>query len=179
MAEIKILLEGQMATDYPTITLIKDGNNKIIVDPGFLKEQKRLLDKLAEEGLIANDINIIFITHSHIDHYKNIGMFPKAKILEYHGIWNKNLVENWKKRFTKNIQIIKTPGHSYDGLTFLIKTKKGIIAVCGDIFWRKNFPKPKNDIYATDKEALKKSREIVLKSADWIIPGHAGMFSAK
>lgn len=183
MAEIKILIEGYTSEDSgeektcPTITLIRDKDIKIIVDPGVLEDQKILVDKLKEEELTIDDINIIFITHSHIDHYRNIGMFPKAKTLEFYGLWDKNTVEDWNAQFTDDIQIIKTPGHSYDALTLLVKTDKGIIAVCGDVFWKKDFPK--DDIYATDKGKLKESRKMVLEKAVWVIPGHAGMFKVE
>ncbi len=186
MAEVKILIEGYTTADSAgsgeektcaTITLIKDGNNKIIVDPGVLENQKMLVDKLKKEGLSASDINIVFITHSHIDHYRNIGMFPEAKTLEYYGLWDKNTIQDWPEQFSEDIKIIKTPGHSYDGLTLLVKTGEGVVAVCGDVFWKKNFPE--DDEYATDKEKLKESRKMVLASADWVIPGHAGMFKAE
>src|SRR3989339_341831 len=183
MAEVKILIEGYTTADSAesgeektcaTITLIKDGDNKIIVDPGVLENQKMLVDKLKEEGLSVSDINIVFITHSHIDHYRNIGMFPEAKTLEYFGLWDKNTVQDWQEQFSKDIKIIKTPGHSLDGLTLLVKTSDGTVAVCGDVFWKKDFPE--NDQYATDGEKLKESRKAVLASAGWIIPGHAGMY---
>ncbi len=183
MAEVKILIEGYTTEDSeeektcPTITLIRDKDIKIIVDPGVLEDQKILIDKLKKERLTIDDINIVFITHSHIDHYRNIGMFPKAKTLEFYGLWDKNTVENWNSQFTDDIQIIKTPGHSYDALTLLVKTDKGIVAVCGDVFWKKYFPK--DDIYATDKEKLEESRKMVLEKSDWIIPGHAGMFKVE
>jgi len=51
----------------------------MIVDPGVLESQQILIDKLKEQELSVNDINIVCITHSHIDHYRNIGMFPEAK----------------------------------------------------------------------------------------------------
>jgi glyoxylase-like metal-dependent hydrolase (beta-lactamase superfamily II) len=183
MAEVKVLIEGYTTEDSAqggeektcaTITLVRDGNNKIIVDPGVLESQKMLADKLKEEGLSVDDINIVFLTHSHIDHFRNIGMFPEAKILEYYGLWDKNTVQDWQEQFSEDIKIIKTPGHSLDGLTLLVKTSDGIVAICGDVFWKKDFPE--NDQYAADGEKLKESRKAVLTLADWIIPGHAGMY---
>lgn len=109
--------------------------------------------------------------------YINIGMFPRAKTLEYWGLWDRNTVEDWKEQFTENIQIIKTPGHNYDSITLLVKTDKGIIVICGDVFWKEDFPE--NDLYASDKEKLKESRQKVLEVADWIVPGHAGMYKVK
>ena len=105
MAEVKILIEGFTTADTketgeektcPTITLVRDNNIIMVVDPGILEDQGMLTNKLEEEGLKIDDVNIVCITHSHIDHYRNIGMFPKAKTLEYWGLWNKNTVEVWK-----------------------------------------------------------------------------------
>ena len=186
MAEVKILIEGYTTADTkesgeektcPTISLIKDKDLIIVTDPGVLESQEFLKDKLKEEGLGIDDIDIVFITHSHIDHYRNIGMFPKAKTLEYYGLWDKNTVDDWKEQFTDDIRIIKTPGHNYDSLTLLVKTDKGIFAVCGDVFWKENFPE--DDPYASDKEKLEESRKKVLEMADWVIPGHGPIFEVK
>ncbi len=183
MAQVKILMEGFTAADAtatgeektcPTITLIKDKDIIMIVDPGVLEDQKILVDKLKEEGLAIDDVDVVCITRSHLDHYRNIGMFPKAKTLEYWGLWDKNTVKDWNSQFTDDIQILKTPGHSYDSITIFVKTDNGIIAICGDVFWKENFPE--DDAYASDKEKLKESRKKVLEMADWIIPGHGKMF---
>jgi len=53
----------------------------MVVDPGNLKNKKILVDALKKEGLTIDDVNIVCITHSHLDHYRNIGMFPGAKTL--------------------------------------------------------------------------------------------------
>ncbi len=187
MAEVKILIQGYTSADTdvegdeektcPTITLVKDKDIVMVVDPGVLEDQKILVDKLREEGLTVDDINVVCITHSHIDHYRNIGMFPKAKTLEYYGLWHKQTVEDWQEQFTDDIRIIKTPGHDYSSITLLVKTEKGTVAICGDVFWKEN--SPEDDIYASDKEELKQSREKVLEMADYIIPGHGGMFKIK
>lgn len=183
MAEVKVLVEGYTSNDFgeektcSTISLIKDGELNIVVDPGVLSDQKILVDGLANQGLSVEDIDVVCITHSHIDHYRNIGMFPKAKILEYFGLWDKDTVQDWDENFTDDIKIIKTPGHNYDGITFLVKTDNGTIAVCGDVFWKEKFPE--DDPYASDSKKLKESRKKVEQLADWIIPGHAGMYKVK
>ena len=187
MAEVKILIEGYTIADSvalggeektcPTITLVREGDIIMVVDPGVLENQKMLIDKLNEEGLSVDDVNVVCITHSHLDHYRNIGMFAVAKSLEYWGLWDRNTVEDWKEQFTENIRIIKTPGHSYDSITLLVKTNNGIVAICGDVFWKEDFPK--DDPYASDKEKLEESRKKILEVADWIIPGHGKMFKVE
>ncbi len=186
MAEVKVLIPGYTSADNPnseeektcaTITLVKDKDIVIVVDPGILESQQMLINALKKEGLNVNDVNIVCITHSHIDHYRNIGMFPKAKTLEFYGLWDKNKVEDWKEQFTEDIKIIKTPGHDKTSITLLVKTNKGIIAICGDVFWKENLPE--KDEYADDLKTLKETRKKIIKLADWIVPGHANMYKVK
>jgi len=193
MAEVKVLIPGYTTADSKsggeektraTTTLVRDGDIVMVCDPGVLDSRQILIDALKKEGLEINDVNYVFITHSHIDHYRNIGMFPNAKTLEFYGIWDGQKVDDWQENFTDNIKIIKTPGHNYDGLTLLVKTKEGIVAICGDVFWKKDFPKlvypdGGGDPYASDPEKLQESRQKVLELADWIIPGHAEMYKVE
>jgi len=186
MAEVKILIQGFTNADTqeegeektcPTITLVKDKSLNIIVDPGVLESQQVLADKLKEEGLGISDIDIVCITHSHIDHYRNIGMFPKAKTLEFFGLWDGQAVDDWQEQFTDDIKIIKTPGHNYDSISLLVKTEKGVVAVVGDVFWKEGLPE--KDAYATDSKELEKSRKRILELADYVIPGHGPMYKVK
>lgn len=183
MAEVKILIEGYTSSDSggektcATITLVKDKDIVMVVDPGVLENQDLLTDALKNEGLAIEDVNIVCLTHSHIDHYRNVGMFPEAKTLEFYGLWDKNTVEDWEEQFSDDIKIIKTPGHDSTNITLLVNTEKGKIAICGDVFWKENYPE--EDPYADDLEKLKESRKEILEKADWIIPGHSGMYKVK
>ena len=183
MAKVKVLVKGYLSRDNDgrtgsTVSLVLDKGIVMVVDPGFLKDKQFLFDELKKEGLSVNDINFVCITHSHIDHYVNIGLFPNAKILEYYGIWDKEgRVEDWQERFTENIQILKTPGHNETCITLFVKTDDGVIAICGDVFWKKNYPE--TDIYATDLKKLENSRKLIIKMSHWIVPGHDGIYKAQ
>jgi len=182
MPEVKILVKGYTSADKPgkkerscsTITLVKDGRSVIVVDPGTLASQEVLVKALKKEGLSPADVNVVFLTHSHIDHFASVGMFPKATIVEYYGAWKNDAVKDRPSNLTKNIQILETSGHSYTGLTLLVKTSIGKVAVCGDVFWKENYPVV--DKYADNSKKLKESRRKLLRVADYIVPGHAGMF---
>mgnify|MGYP002338702115 CR=1 FL=1 len=122
-------------------------------------------------------------------------MFPNAIAIDLWGYWIKDkarLVE-WPRDYSgrndnvlKDIQAVKTPGHDDSCLTFFVngktkfknKTVEGIIAICGDVFWKKDFPKLEEEPFAENKEVLKKSRELVLKNSDYIIPGHDDVFKS-
>lgn len=179
MLKVKVLIPGYASIDTggrscSTVTLIQDKNLNIIVDPGTLPNQKILINKLKKVGLSIDDIDIVVVTHSHMDHCRNVGMFKNAKTLDHWGWWKGDVWEEYKNPLTRDIKIIKTPGHSYDGITLIVKTNIGTVAICGDVFWKKNYPK--NDPFASDKNKLKKSRQKVLKIADYIIPGHDNIY---
>jgi len=180
---IKILLKGYVSADSggrtrPTMTLIRNGKQTILTDPGVTRNQKVILDALKKEGLLPEKIDVVFITHGHTDHTRNIGFFAKAKILDYFGWWKNDVFEDYKKGdLGAGIEIIKTPGHSYDGISLIIKTEKSDIIICGDVFWKKDFPKI--DPFAEDQKQLNKSRGEILKLADYVVPGHGEMFKVK
>ena len=186
-AEVKIIVQGDTNVGssaengeehtQPTITLVRDGGLVMVVDPGILPSQQVLIDALAKENLTVNDVNIVCITHSHLDHYRNIGMFPTAKTLEYFGMWNGDTVVTWSENVTENIHVFHTPGHDYSGITLFVDTKDGVVAICGDVFWQESYPlEPSDDAYASNPDKLKESREMILEKADWIIPGHGKMY---
>jgi len=187
MADVKVILTGYTNADKkalgqkeetrPTMALIRDHNLKILSDPGVLSDQEILIQALAKEKLKINDITHIFITHSHLDHYRNVGMFKKAKIIEYFGIWDGANVTNRPKKLTKNIEIVETPGHNSNSITMLVDTDYGKVAIVGDLWWSKRGPKV--DPYASDLEKLQKSREKIAEIADLIIPGHGDVFFLK
>jgi len=186
-AEVKILIQGVTNADsfeetgeehtQPTVTLVRDGDLVMVVDPGILPGQQVLVDALAQEGLTVDDVNVVCITHSHIDHYRNIGMFSSAKVLEYFGLWEKDSVETWSENFTENIKILHTPGHDYTGITLFVTTEDGVVAVCGDVFWKENYPESvHDDAYASNPQRLEESRKMILEMADFVVPGHGPIY---
>ena len=186
-AEVKILIQGDTSLDSvaeaasehtrPTITLVRDGDIAMVVDPGILGSQQELVDALAVEDLKVGDVDMVCITHSHLDHYRNIGMFPNAKSLDYYGLWDGTTVVTWVENLSKNIKVLHTPGHDYTCITIFVTTDDGVVAICGDVFWKENYPQdPYEDVYASNPEKLRESRETVVKHADWIIPGHGPMY---
>ena len=183
MAKVKILVIGYTSADHPgsgpertcpTITLVQDEGLNMVVDPGVMKSPDQLISVLGEAGLRPEDINMVGLTHSHIDHYRHLGLFPLARVVEYYGIWDNDTVEDRPENLSPSVKIIETPGHSREGITFLVGTELGTFAVCGDVFWKENLPA--KDPYADDLPALARSRKLVIDMADWIIPGHGDMY---
>lgn len=186
MADVKILIEGynkelKNRDEYTcTTTLVQDGGLNIIVDPGCPKSNELLRRALAKHSLIFEDIGIVFITHWHLDHSKSVGIFPRAKIIDFWEInkGDKHYFHGGKYKITKNIRVIPTPGHTRGHASLEVKTNKGSVVVAGDVFWYSDFT-PKKDPFASDHKKLNESRRKVLKIADYVVPGHGKMVKVK
>ena len=191
MNEVKILVQGYAKstgngtfTASPTTVLIKDSGKLILVDPGANKE--KLIQALKGEGLEPASIDIIFLTHYHIDHLLNIRLFPNNDIFDISTIYRGDEeIEFSKKIPGTNIRVIPTPGHAYEHASLIISTAGGKICVAGDLWWWDDLDEQKTDEksllslkdpFVKDKKALLRSREKILKLADFVIPGHGRMF---
>ena len=183
MAEVKILIKGQIQNEdgsqnyRPTMSLVRDGNITMVVDPGVLPDRNLLAEKLAGLSLTPADVNFVFLTHSHFDHYANVALFNKAKVLEYFGLWDVDKLTERPKQLSPDIKIMPTPGHNNNSITALVKTDQGVVAICGDVFWQEDYPV--DDPYASNKDKLAASRKLVMELADYIIPGHGDIYKVK
>lgn len=193
MPEIKILVEGYAIEKQgnwiasPSTVLIKDLGLDILADPGSNKEL--LLKALEKENLEPEDIDIVFLTHHHLDHSLNIRLFPEKEIYDGYTISSGDKMIAYSGNIPKTtVQVIQTPGHTKEHCSLLVKTKNGKIAVAGDVFWWRNDEKQNTDResllkladeFAWDWKELKKSRKKLLEIADYIIPGHGKMFKVQ
>ena len=193
MAEIKILIEGYAKEENgvwhasPATILIRDSGLNILVDPGANKEL--LLESLEKEGLKPENIDIVFLTHYHLDHILNIRLFPNKDIYDGNTINSNDKIVKYSGNIPNtNVQVISTPGHAHEHCSLLVETKKGKIVIAGDVFWWIDNEEQKTDKeslmkhedpYVKDKEALIKSRKKLLEIADYIIPGHGKMFKVE
>jgi len=186
MAKVNILIKGyekefKDRDEYTcTTTLVQDKDLNIVVDPGCPKSEKVLEKALAKHGLTFKDIDIIFITHWHLDHSKSASLFPRAKIVDFWEInkGDKHYFHDGKYNITENVKVIPTPGHTRGHASLIVNTEKGTVVVMGDVFWHSNLT-PKKDPFAGDEKKLRESRKKVLKIADYAIPGHGEMFKVK
>ena len=183
MTKVKVLIKGYVKEDgskvVPTTALIQDDKINIIVDPGMGINKREIFKKaLKKVGLDFNKIDIVFCTHYHLDHTQYVGLFPKAKMVDYKFIYKGNSLLNHKGtgyKLSPNVSVIHTPGHTIEHASLMVKINKEIVVVAGDLWWDSNFA-PKIDRMAWNQKILEKSRKKILKIADYVIPGHGKMF---
>lgn len=169
-----------------TSTLVyREINNKIdksfllIVDPAWVlkSEMTKAEDRIKDLQITLKDINHLFLTHSHYDHRCGLKNLAKEKSNLMRMIHSKYLIESGINK----IEIIQTPGHSYDSRALIIHSKKRT-AIVGDAVinyeylmqWGYYYPnqyKP-NEISET-RQTMKK----LIENNDVIIPGHGSAIS--
>lgn len=165
-----------------TCTLVRDKNINMVVDPGTHKSVDLYKKALKKFSLKLDDINFVFTTHEHLDHARDVSIFPNAIIINgqgYHKGDKHEFYEEKEFNISKNIKRIATPGHGGDIHTsLLVETDIGKVCVAGDVWWYEDFT-PKKDPYAYDQKKLEQSRKKILKVTDWVIPGHGGLVKVK
>jgi len=189
-ARVKILLRGYFkwlgrnkCRASSTVTLVQDDNKNIIIDTGTHNNRQKLIKALAKENLEPEDINYVIITHAHTDHLENLGIFTQAQSMNVFELkkgdvfqLSEELYNKGEKELTPNTKIIATPGHTTDCISVLVNTSKGKILIAGDLFVTKQIEK---GIFVENRKNWEKSRKKMIKAADYIIPGHSGMFKIK
>lgn len=184
MADLEVVVAGYVRDGgdvehvQGTVTLIRDSDRIIVVDPGIMQSQSVLQHPLNARGIAATDVTHVFVTHHHIDHTRNIGMFPNATVVDgqsvYAGdVWSDHDATPYA--FSDDITVLSTPGHSQECATWLVNTSdKGMVALT-HAWWFADMS-PKEDPLAFDQNQLNKSREEILRVADFIVPGHGHPF---
>ena len=204
MAEVKVLIEGvHKVIDKEklrlkigsTVSLIKTNKN-IIVDTGSFLDKEKIIDELKKEDLTPENIDIVILTHLHLDHTVNTYLFRNAKIFckfskpnkDYPGQFHypkEGSIErteiNDNIKVAEDVTFLLTPGHTPDSISVVVNTEKGKIVITGDAFPSEDFldlskePIP----YLVDIRAFNESRNKIIKIADYIVPGHGKMFKVK
>ncbi|MFZ5391364.1 MAG: MBL fold metallo-hydrolase [Patescibacteria group bacterium] len=184
---VKILRRGEFkwlkknhCRAWCTTTLIMSGKVNIVVDPGNAVDADKIKAALAKNGLKASDIKYVVNTHPHADHMGANFIFSKATIITSDALQKDDefiFYDNSKPyKIAPGVKIIATPGHSAECCTVLVETEKGIVAVAGDLFWLDQEAEYR---WAEYPNKLKTNRQLVLKMANYIIPGHGNLLHVK
>ena len=160
-----------------TVSLVEDGDVRIVVDPGMVADREEILAPLVSLGISPEDVTHVFLTHHHPDHTVNAALFANATVVDfwaaYHGTdWTDHQGDG--HRISPHVSLILTPGHTHEDATLLVETDDGTVA-CTHLWWRADRT-PEIDPLADDQAALEASRARVLEVADIVVPGHGPPF---
>lgn len=192
----EVLITGQLSSNkyrYPnekrdiicSTTLVSGNGVRVLVDPGWREELLR--QALEKSGLTVDEIDIIYATHLHPDHFRCASLFPNARWLA-----SKHELDNWRERLTgmdkelmeqfqpvegqiiDGLSIVETPGHTLGHTSVLFKHKGQQILIAADaVLAREYYQHVEVHPISEDQELAKDTiKKIKALSPDWIIPGH-------
>jgi len=185
--------------------ILIEADKRILVDTGFEYEmhglnsenvennRKKLVSALEHYDYSLEDIEMVFITHWHLDHYGNLDIFKRAqRVASRIVVESENLVDfisaDDGEEITEGVKVVYTPGHTLGHASVLVNAKIGNqdqalglrIALSGDaIVSLSYFDSGKVWAYNKnfyDKEESRNSMKKLAKYSDVIIPGHGGPF---
>ena len=178
-ATLHVIHEGSIDDDHvtSTVSLILDGDARMVVDPGMVADRRQIVDGIGRHGVEPGQVTHVLFTHHHPDHTLNAALFPNADVVDawatYRGdLWLDHSGDGFHP--TPHVRLLATPGHSAQDVTWLVETDGGVMA-CTHA-WGLVDSKPEDDGYATDQRALAQSREQILRTADVVVPGHDAPF---
>lgn len=160
-----------------TVTLLRDGDAVVIVDPGMVADRALILDPLADLGVRPEDVTDVVLSHHHPDHTLNVALFPQARVHDHWATYHRDVwVDRPAEGFALSpaIRLIETPGHTPQDITTLVGTAEGVAALT-HVWWTADGPA--EDPFATDAAALTVARARILAVANLVVPGHGAPFT--
>jgi glyoxylase-like metal-dependent hydrolase (beta-lactamase superfamily II) len=177
-ARLDILVEGyvRMPNVAGTVSLIRDADRVVIVDPGMVADRELILGPLRELGVRPDDITDVVVSHHHLDHTLNIALFPAVPVHDFQSVIEGDVFTRRDAEgthLTPSIRLHATPGHTPQDITTLAGTADDTVALT-HLWWTEEGPA--DDPYSLDREELRQQRERVLDLATLIVPGHGAPF---
>lgn len=176
-AQLDVLFAGYAGARVAgTVSLIRDGDRVIVVDPGMVPERAAILEPLADLKVSPDEVTDVVLSHHHPDHTVNIALFGEVPVHDFQAVYTGDV---WERRpcdgvqLTPSVRLLATPGHTPQDLTVLVGTPNGVHALT-HLWWKADGPA--DDPYAPDRETLSTQRARVLELADVIVPGHGPSF---
>jgi glyoxylase-like metal-dependent hydrolase (beta-lactamase superfamily II) len=168
-----------------TCTLIQGEGCRLLVDPSLTsaEEMARELDR--RSGLKLRDIDTVFITHEHGDHWYGLPHFPLARWLagpEVAAALNKTgklakRVESINGRICEGVEAIPTPGHTLSHFSLRFDCDGQSVAVAGDAVATRDFWRERRGYFnCVDFDLSARSMDRLSSMADIVVPGHDNYF---
>lgn len=164
---------GRLAS---TVGFIRDGDTKMIIDPGMVADREQILVPLAELGELAGAVTDVVFSHPDPSHTLHAALFPSARYHDHQAIYQRD------QRLARHgdgflispaIRLIKTPGPTGTQLTTLAATAHGVIGFTH--LWT-SATSPLEGRHPDSQSSLQAARRRVLAIATQIVPGHGPSF---
>lgn len=148
--------------------ILKKNNTCLVIDPG--DDYPKIKEKIGDDKVVG-----VLVTHSHFDHVGALRNFLNKRSIK---VFKKsNLQEKEYELGDFKFEVIYTPGHSADSVTFYFKEDK--IMFVGDFIFQGSIGRC--DLPTGDENVMKRSLENIKKYDDDITlyPGHGNKTTLK
>ena len=93
MATVHLLHAGYAGDRVgSSVVLVRDGDARIVVDPGMVARRSLILDPLAALDVAPESVTHVFLSHHHPDHTINVALFPNAEVVDF---WARYVADEW------------------------------------------------------------------------------------
>lgn len=153
--KIDVIKVGYLRTNCYILTK----NNKcLIIDPG--DDYSKICSAIQNNELVG-----ILITHAHPDHVGALEYFDAGLVYDYY-----NLEEGINNISCFSFEVLKTPGHKSDSLSFYFEEEKAFFS--GDFIFFETIGR--TDLYTSSMKEMKESLAKTNKYSDNVLiyPGH-------
>ena len=181
MATVHLLHAGYAGDRVgSSVVLVRDGDARIVVDPGMVARRSLILDPLAALDVTPESVTHVFLSHHHPDHTINVALFPNAEVVDF---WARYIADEWLDhdgdgyRLSPHAQLWLTPGHTAEDASLIVEADDAVYAMT-HLWWRAD-RSPEIDPLADDQAAIEVGRARILAAADVVIPGHGGAFRVR
>ena len=177
-ARLDVLVEGyaRMPHVAGTVSLVRDADRVVVVDPGMVADRDLILRPLRDLGVRPEDVTDIVVSHHHLDHTVNIALFPVVRVHDFQSViegdtFTRRAAEGFQ--LSPSIRLLATPGHTPQDITTLVGTQDEVAALT-HLWWTEDGPA--DDPYSLDRDQLREQRERVLDLATLIVCAHGPAF---
>ena len=181
-AQVDVLTAGYVGERVASsVTLIRDGDATVVVDPGMVASRDKILAPLLDLGVDPESVTDVVFSHHHPDHTINAALFGRARVHDFWAIyaddvWTNRLVvdhpDGWS--LSESVRLLATPGHSDQDISTLVETAGGLV-VCTHVWWTERGPAA--DPRGASEADLHASRSKLLAlQPALVIPGHGAAF---
>jgi glyoxylase-like metal-dependent hydrolase (beta-lactamase superfamily II) len=177
-ARVDVLVEGYVRMPHVagTVSLVRDADRVVVVDPGMVADRDMILGPLRELGVRPEDVTDVVVSHHHLDHTVNIALFPAVPVHDFQSVIEGDTFTRRPAdgvQLTPGVRLLATPGHTPQDITTLVGTPDDVVALT-HLWWTE--AGPADDPYTHDRDELRRQRERILDLATLVVCAHGGPF---
>ena len=168
-----------------TSTLIQGEGFHLLVDPPIADRERMAAELDRRTGLKISDIDAVFVTHEHGDHWAGLELFPGATWYAAPAVAEAiHAVSRCAKplqaavgRMFDLVELVPTPGHTASHHSLRFDCEGLSVVVAGDAVMTRDFWAERRGFFnSADAAQASRTMELLAQMADAIVPGHDNWF---